>query len=58
MHYHFVKEKIERGKFIPVYVPSKDNMADLLVRPLLREITRNSTIDLRLYLLGEKERIK
>jgi len=58
MHYHFVKEKMEREKFILVYIPSKDNMTDLLIKPLSKEITRNFTIDLRLYLLGDKEKIK
>ena len=58
MHYHFVKEKMEREKFILVYIQSKDNMTDLLIKPLSKEITRNFTIDLRLYLLGDKEKIK
>jgi len=54
MCHHFVKKKVEREKLVPVYVLSEDNMADLLTKPLLREITRNFTIDLRLYLPGEK----
>jgi len=46
VHYHFVKEKVEKGKFTPVYIPSKDNVADLLTKPLPKETTRNFVIDL------------
>ncbi|KAJ3563743.1 hypothetical protein NP233_g8744 [Leucocoprinus birnbaumii] len=34
VHHHFVKEKVEMGEFNLVYVPSEDNVADLLTKPL------------------------
>jgi len=48
VYYHFVKKKVEKGEFIPVYIPSKDNVTDLLTKPLLKETTRNFVIDLGL----------
>jgi len=34
--------------FILVYIPSKDNVTNLLTKPLLKETTRNFVIDLGL----------
>jgi len=45
--HHFIK-KVEKGEFTPVYIPSKDNVADLLTKPLPKETTRNFVIDLGL----------
>ena len=47
--HHFVKEKIEVGKFKLVYVHSEDNVIDLLTKVLLRDATCNFTLDLRLW---------
>lgn len=47
--HHFVKEKIEMEKFKLVYIPSKDNVADLLTKVLLRDAIYNITLDLRLW---------
>jgi len=38
-------------KFLPVYIPSKDNVANLFTKPLLRDTTKNFTVDLGLYKL-------
>ena len=32
VRHHFMKEKIEKGEFTPVYIPSEDNVADLLTK--------------------------
>lgn len=34
VHYHYVREKYEQGNFELVYVESKNNLADLLTKPL------------------------
>ena len=39
VHYYFIKEKAETGKFKPVYIPSKDNVANLLMKALLHDAT-------------------
>jgi len=49
IQYHFVKEKVEAGEFKPVYIPSEDNIADLLTKALLRNVTCNFTSDLGLW---------
>ncbi|KAJ3564398.1 hypothetical protein NP233_g8320 [Leucocoprinus birnbaumii] len=49
VRHHFVKEKVEMGEFAPVYIPSEDNVADLLTKPLPRDATRNFTSDLGLW---------
>ena len=41
-----------------VYILSEDNVADMLTKPLPREITKNFTINLRLYLPEEKEEVE
>jgi len=46
--HHFVKEKVKKRKFILVYIPSEDNVADLLTKPLPKETMRNFVIDLGL----------
>ena len=33
-HYHFVREKVEEGHFTLLYVPTHDNLADLLTKAL------------------------
>ncbi|KAJ3570235.1 hypothetical protein NP233_g4536 [Leucocoprinus birnbaumii] len=52
--HHFVKEKGEMGEFLPVYIPSKDNIVDLLIKPLPRDATRSFTLDLGLWDYGEE----
>jgi len=37
------------GDFIPVYLPSEDNVTDLLTKALLRNVTYNFTLDLELW---------
>jgi len=44
--YHFVKEKVKTGK--SMYIPSKDNIVDLLTKPLPSDIIRESIRDLEL----------
>ena len=59
MQHYFVKEKIETGEFLPVYIPNKINKADLLMKLFPRDIMRNFIMDLRLYELkemGEQEK--
>jgi len=38
---------------LPVYIPSEDNIANLLTKPLPRDMTRNFTMDLGLYEPGK-----
>jgi len=40
-------------EFLPVYIPSKDNVANLFTKLLPRDTTRNFTVDLGLYKLEE-----
>jgi len=40
-------------EFLPVCIPNKDNVANLFIKPLQRDITRNFTVDLGLYELKE-----
>jgi len=46
--YHFVKEKVEKEEFTPVYISSENNIANLLTKSLPKETTRNFVIDLGL----------
>ena len=48
VRHHFVKEKVEKGEFTPVYIPSEDNIVDLLTKPLPKETMRNFVINLGL----------
>ena len=41
MCHHFVKEKIKKRDFIPIYISSENNVSNLLNKPLLRDIIRN-----------------
>ncbi|KAJ3552017.1 hypothetical protein NP233_g12969 [Leucocoprinus birnbaumii] len=55
VRHHFIKEKVEMGEFSPVYIPSEDNVADLLTKPLPHEATQSFTSDLGLWELdGER----
>ena len=36
-------------EFLPIYIPSKDNVANLFTKPLPRDTIRNFTVDLGLY---------
>jgi len=59
VQHYFVKEKIEIGEFLPVYIPKKINIADLLMKQFPRDIMRNFIMDLKLYKLkeiGEQEK--
>ena len=47
--HHFVKEKAEMGEFKPVYIPSEDNVADLLTKALPCDTTQNFALDLGLW---------
>ncbi|KAJ3557424.1 hypothetical protein NP233_g11748 [Leucocoprinus birnbaumii] len=58
IRHHFVKEKVEMGEFTPIYIPSEDNIADLLTKPLPRDATRNFTADLGLWDLGNESQMK
>ena len=44
---------IETGEFLPIYIPNKVNVADLLMKLFPRDITRNFIMDLKLYKLKE-----
>ena len=46
--HHFIKEKVKKREFTPVYIPSKDNIADLLTKLLPKETTRDFVMDLGL----------
>lgn len=37
--YHFVKECVDRGKITFTYIPSAENLADILTKPLARDAT-------------------
>lgn len=39
VYYYFIKEKAETGEFKPVYIPSENNVADLLMKALLHDAT-------------------
>jgi len=47
--HHFIKEKVKTEEFLPVYISSKVNIADLLTKSLSKNIMRNFTMDLGLY---------
>jgi len=49
VHYHFIKEKVEKDDFILVYILNEDNISNLLTKLLLRDATRKFAIDLGLY---------
>ena len=49
MCHHFIKEKVEKSNFVLVYISSKDNISNLLTKPLLKDTTRKFTMDLGLY---------
>jgi len=53
VQHHFVKGKVKTREFLPVYIPSEDNIANLLTKPLPRDMTRNFTMDLGLYEPGK-----
>lgn len=48
VHHYFIKEKAETGEFKPVYIPSKDNVANLLMKALLHDATQFFTSNLSL----------
>ena len=47
--YYFVEEKVETEKFKPVYIPSEDNIADLLIKALLHDATQSFALNLNLW---------
>ena len=47
VQYYFVKEKVKIDRSI--YIPSEDNIADLLTKPLSSDIIRESIRDLGLW---------
>ena len=56
MYYYFVKERVKKGNFVSVYIPSKNNIFNLLTKLLLRNITRKFTIDLDIYSSNKEEK--
>ena len=58
IRHHFVKEKAEMGEFKPIYIPSEDNVADLLTKALPRDATRNFALDLGLWEETIEEKLK
>lgn len=45
MHYHFVREKIQIGEIDFVHVPSNEQLANMLTKPLGQEkFTRSTTL--------------
>jgi hypothetical protein len=48
LHYHFIRGHIEAGTFLPVWVSTHGNSADILTKPLLRPafITHRSGLSL------------
>jgi len=40
---------------LPIYIPSEENITDLLTKPLPRDMTRNFLMLLGLYELGKAE---
>jgi len=55
MRHHFVKEKVKIRELLPIYIPSEENITDLLTKPLPRDMTRNFIMLLGLYELGKAE---
>jgi len=49
IQHHFFKEKVKMRESLSVYTSSKDDVADLFIKPLLKDITRNFTADFKLY---------
>ena len=52
--HHFARERVEMGQICFSYVPSKDNVADLLTKPLVKEQTMRHVAGLGLLKLGSK----
>ena len=52
--HHFARERVEMGQICFSYVPSKDNVADLLTKPQVKEQTMRHVAGLGLLKLGSK----
>jgi len=46
--HHFIKERIKVGEVVFKYIPSKENLVDMLTKPLAREATRKINKELGL----------
>ncbi|KXN84444.1 Copia protein [Leucoagaricus sp. SymC.cos] len=46
--YHFVKEKAEEGEFTPIYIKSKNNIADIFTKILPWDATRRKVEEMGL----------
>jgi hypothetical protein len=48
VRYHFIRGHIERGTFLPRWLPSHRNTADILTKPLTRPLFLKHVIGLQL----------
>ena len=48
VHHHFIRDEVENGTIRPEYIPTDDQVADVLTKPVSREKFESFSVDLGL----------